>query len=103
MEFLTGNTRTLLQESPAADFIPAADKDVVIIGGGDTGTDCVGTSIRHGCKSLTQLEIMPRPPETRAANNPWPEWPKIYRMDYGQEEAAAVFGDDPRAYIHHSH
>ena len=99
MEFLTGNTRTLLQESPATDFIPAADKDVVIIGGGDTGTDCVGTSIRHGCKSLTQLEIMPRPPETRAANNPWPEWPKIYRLDYGQEEAAAVFGDDPRAYI----
>jgi glutamate synthase (NADPH/NADH) small chain len=99
MEFLTGNTRTLLQESPTADFIAAADKDVVIIGGGDTGTDCVGTSIRQGCKSLTQLEIMPRPPETRAANNPWPEWPKIYRMDYGQEEAAAVFGDDPRAYV----
>jgi glutamate synthase (NADPH/NADH) small chain len=81
------------------DYISAAGKDVVIIGGGDTGTDCVGTSIRHGCTSVTQLEIMPQPPETRAAGNPWPEWPKIYRMDYGQEEAAAMFGDDPRAYL----
>jgi glutamate synthase (NADPH/NADH) small chain len=79
--------------------ISAQDKDVVIIGGGDTGTDCVGTSIRHGCKSLVQLEIMPKPPLERATNNPWPEWPKVYRLDYGQEEAAAVFGDDPRGYV----
>lgn len=99
MEFLTGNTRTVLNGSPSKDYISAAGKDVIIIGGGDTGTDCVGTSLRHGCNSVTQLEIMPKPPETRAANNPWPEWPKIYRMDYGQEEAKAMFGDDPRAYV----
>ncbi|MEO0887262.1 MAG: FAD-dependent oxidoreductase, partial [Cyanobacteria bacterium J06648_10] len=81
------------------DYISVAGKDVVIIGGGDTGTDCVGTSIRHGCKSINQLEIMPKPPEVRAANNPWPEWPKIYRLDYGQEEAKALFGEDPRGYV----
>lgn len=98
MEFLTGNTRTVLDGNPTEDYISAAGKDVIIIGGGDTGTDCVGTSMRHGCQSVTQLEIMPKPPETRAADNPWPEWPKVYRMDYGQEEAAAVFGDDPRVY-----
>jgi glutamate synthase (NADPH/NADH) small chain len=72
---------------------------VVVIGGGDTGTDCVGTSLRHGCNSLVQVEIMPRAPDTRAADNPWPEWPKIYRVDYGQEEAAARFGNDPRVYL----
>ncbi|MDJ0577516.1 MAG: FAD-dependent oxidoreductase, partial [Xenococcaceae cyanobacterium MO_234.B1] len=79
--------------------ISAQDKDVVIIGGGDTGTDCVGTSVRHGCRSLEQLEIMPQPPLERAPNNPWPEWPKVYRLDYGQEEAAAQFGSDPRGYL----
>ncbi|MFN5869069.1 MAG: FAD-dependent oxidoreductase, partial [Akkermansiaceae bacterium] len=73
--------------------------DVVVIGGGDTGTDCVGTSLRHGCKSVIQLEIMPQPPDKRAANNPWPEWPKIYKMDYGQEEANALQGRDPRHYL----
>ena len=99
MEFLTGNTRTVMQGSPTEDFISAAGKDVVIIGGGDTGTDCVGTSIRHGATSVTQLEIMPKPPETRAPSNPWPEWPKVYKMDYGQEEAAAMFGGDPRDYL----
>jgi glutamate synthase (NADPH/NADH) small chain len=83
----------------STDFISAEGKDVVIIGGGDTGTDCVGTSLRHGCKSLIQLEIMAKPPLNRAANNPWPEWPKTYKMDYGQEEAAAKFGDDPRVYL----
>jgi glutamate synthase (NADPH/NADH) small chain len=98
MDFLTANTQAILDPQPPATFISAADKDVVIIGGGDTGTDCVGTSVRHGCRSVTQLEIMPQPPEQRAANNPWPEWPKVYKMDYGQEEAAAVFGDDPRVY-----
>ncbi len=96
MEFLTQNTQAILDASQTA--ISAAGKDVVIIGGGDTGTDCVGTSMRHGCNSLVQLEIMPKPPATRAANNPWPEWPKVYKMDYGQEEAAAKFGDDPRVY-----
>ncbi|MGB3311256.1 MAG: glutamate synthase subunit beta [Nodosilinea sp.] len=99
MEFLTANTRSLLDGYPGNDYISAAGKDVVIIGGGDTGTDCVGTSIRHGCASVTQVEIMPQPPETRSAANPWPEWPKVYKMDYGQEEAAALFGDDPRAYL----
>ncbi|MEG3435648.1 glutamate synthase subunit beta [Pannus brasiliensis CCIBt3594] len=98
MEFLTANTKAILDRQPGSDFISAEGKDVVIIGGGDTGTDCVGTSLRHNCNSVTQLEIMPRPPEQRAADNPWPEWPKIYRMDYGQEEAAARFGDDPRVY-----
>src|SRR5207244_5446119 len=64
-----------------------------------SGTDCVGTAMRHGCKSLTQLEILPRPPDTRQPDNPWPEWPKVYKLDYGQEEAAARFGADPRAYL----
>ncbi len=69
---------------------------MIVIGGGDTGTDCVGTSLRHGCRSLVQFEILPRPPAERAPDNPWPQWPKVYRVDYGQEEAAARFGDDPR-------
>jgi glutamate synthase (NADPH/NADH) small chain len=98
MEFLTENTKAVLDKDRNGHFISAKDKDVVIIGGGDTGTDCVGTSVRHGCNSVIQLEIMPKPPLTRAPDNPWPEWPKIYRMDYGQEEAAAKFGDDPRVY-----
>ena len=72
---------------------------MIVIGGGDTGTDCVGTALRHGCQSLVQLEILPRPPQERAPDNPWPEWPKVYRMDYGQEEAAAKFGADPRVYL----
>ncbi len=99
MEFLTANTKAILDKHQNGDFISAEGKDVVIIGGGDTGTDCVGTSMRHGCKSLVQLEIMPKPPLERAPNNPWPEWPKVYKMDYGQEEAAAKFGADPRAYL----
>lgn len=99
MEFLTDNTKSVLNRHQNDGFISAQGKDVVIIGGGDTGTDCVGTSIRHGCNSLVQLEIMPKPPQSRAANNPWPEWPKVYRMDYGQEEAAAKFGNDPRVYL----
>lgn len=97
MDFLTANTKAVLDKS--GKFITADGKDVVIIGGGDTGTDCVGTSVRHGCTTVTQLEIMAKPPLTRAANNPWPEWPKTYKMDYGQEEAAAKFGDDPRVYL----
>jgi glutamate synthase (NADPH/NADH) small chain len=99
MEFLTANTQAVLNKQPGSDFISAQGKDVVIIGGGDTGTDCVGTSIRHGCNTVVQLEILPQPPSERAANNPWPEWPKVYKMDYGQEEAAAKFGSDPRVYL----
>jgi glutamate synthase (NADPH/NADH) small chain len=99
MEFLTNNTRALLDQHKNGNFISAEGKDVMVIGGGDTGTDCVGTSMRHGCRSLVQVEILPRPPENRAADNPWPEWPKVYRMDYGQEEAAAKFGGDPRVYL----
>ncbi|MBU5612841.1 glutamate synthase subunit beta [Geomonas azotofigens] len=97
MDFLTANTKAVLNEG--ADFISAEGKNVIIIGGGDTGTDCVGTSLRHGCKSVTQLEIMPRFPDTRAADNPWPEWPKVHKVDYGQEEAAAKFGADPRVFV----
>ena len=99
MDFLTANTKAVLDQHQNGNYITAAGKDVVIIGGGDTGTDCVGTSMRHGCKSLIQLEIMGKPPLARAADNPWPEWPKVYKMDYGQEEAAAKFGDDPRVYL----
>jgi glutamate synthase (NADPH) small chain len=97
MEFLTSNTRGLLDGSQGG-VISARDKHVVVIGGGDTGNDCVGTSVRHGCRSVTQLEILARPPEQRAADNPWPQWPKIYRVDYGQEEAAVKFGSDPRLF-----
>ncbi len=97
MEFLHGNTKALLDK--AQPPISAAGKDVIIIGGGDTGTDCVGTSMRHGCKSLIQVEILPKPPTERAKDNPWPEWPKTYKMDYGQEEAAAAYGSDPRVYL----
>jgi glutamate synthase (NADPH/NADH) small chain len=102
MEFLGPNTKELwdIREGKSKEFTELAKgKNVVIIGGGDTGTDCVGTSLRHGCKSVTQLEIMPKPPEERAADNPWPEWPKTYKLDYGQEEAAAVQGSDPRQYL----
>jgi glutamate synthase (NADPH/NADH) small chain len=99
MDFLTANTKSILDQHKNGDFIAADGKDVVVIGGGDTGTDCVGTSIRHGCKSLVQVEILPRPPLDRAKDNPWPEWPKTYKLDYGQEEAAAKFGADPRVYL----
>lgn len=99
MEFLHKNTQSLLDSNlENGNYISAKGKDVIVIGGGDTGTDCVGTSMRHGCRSLVQFEILPQPPSERAPDNPWPQWPKIYRMDYGQEEAAAVFGKDPREY-----
>jgi glutamate synthase (NADPH/NADH) small chain len=99
MDFLTANTKRVLNAAYNGDFISAEGKDVVVIGGGDTGTDCVGTAVRHGCKSLVQLEILPQPPPERAADNPWPQWPKVYKLDYGQEEAAAKFGADPRQYL----
>jgi glutamate synthase (NADPH/NADH) small chain len=101
VDFLTANTRNLLgstlrDESMAT--ISARGKDVIVIGGGDTGTDCVGTSLRHGCRSLTQFEILDKPPLERQPDNPWPEWPKVFKVDYGQEEAAAVYGQDPRIF-----
>ncbi len=100
MEFLQSNTKSLLDSNHEdGKYISAKDKHVIVVGGGDTGTDCVGTAMRHGCKSLIQVEILPRPPDTRQADNPWPEWPKVYKLDYGQEEAKARFGEDPRIYL----
>ena len=99
MDYLSASTKALLDGGPGQSPLHAGGKDVVVIGGGDTGTDCVGTALRHGCRSLLQLEIMARPPLERAADNPWPEWPKVYKLDYGQEEAAAKFGADPRTYL----
>ncbi|GFO61512.1 hypothetical protein GMST_38370 [Geomonas silvestris] len=96
VDFLTANTRALLDGR--GNFVSAQGKDVIIIGGGDTGTDCVATALRHGCRSVTQLEILPKPPLSRAQVNPWPEWPVLYHVDYGQEEVAARFGSDPRRY-----
>jgi glutamate synthase (NADPH/NADH) small chain len=99
MDFLHQNTKSLLDSNHAdGKYISAKGKNVIVIGGGDTGTDCVGTAIRHGAKSVVQLEIMPRPPDERAADNPWPQWPKVYKLDYGQEEAQARWGADPRQY-----
>jgi glutamate synthase (NADPH/NADH) small chain len=99
MEYLTGSTQALLNGGADHAPIHARGKDVIVIGGGDTGTDCVGTAVRQGCKTVTQIEIMAQPPMDRADDNPWPEWPKVYKMDYGQEEAAAKFGADPRTYL----
>jgi glutamate synthase (NADPH/NADH) small chain len=99
MEFLTASTQAVLAGDGSSSPINAKDKDVIVIGGGDTGTDCVGTSLRHGCKSVTQIEILPKPALERTPDNPWPEWPKTYKLDYGQEEAAARYGADPRVYL----
>jgi glutamate synthase (NADPH/NADH) small chain len=99
MDFLTLNTKNVLDSAVEIEpSLNAKGKHVVVIGGGDTGTDCVGTSLRHGCMNVVQLEILPTPPESRDENNPWPEWPKKYTLDYGQQEAKAVFGQDPRIY-----
>lgn len=99
LDFLKATTKSLLNSNLSDGYyISAKYKHVVVIGGGDTGNDCVGTAIRHGCKSVVQLEMMPKLPEQRAANNPWPEWPRVSKTDYGQEEAYAVFGLDPRIY-----
>ena len=99
VDFLGRNTKSLL-DSDFKDkkYVDTKNKNVVIIGGGDTGNDCVGTAIRHGAKSVTQIEMMPKAPDTRAENNPWPQWPKVCKTDYGQEEAIAVYGHDPRIY-----
>ena len=111
IEFLGSNTKTLLDEekmntagadragAPLSAPITAAGKHVIVIGGGDTGTDCVGTSIRHGAVSVNQIEIMPRPSETRTSGNPWPQWPFVLKTDYGQEEAIALTGEDPRTWL----
>ena len=99
MEFLHANTKSLL-DSELADgkYISAKGKDVIVIGGGDTGTDCCGTSLRHDCHSLVNFEVVPQPPDERADNNPWPQWPRVYKQDYGHQEAAAKFD-----YVHMRH
>jgi len=99
MEFLLRNTKSLLDSNLAdGNYIDAQGKDVIVIGGGDTGTDCIGTSLRHGCRSMVNFEIMPKPPGDRGPDNPWPQWPIIFRVDYGHEESARKFGSDPRGY-----
>ncbi len=99
MDFLTRNTKSLL-DSQLSDgsFLSAQNKNVVVIGGGDTGADCIGTSLRHGCTSVVNFELLDEPPAERAPNNPWPEWPRIYRVDYSHAEAKSRFGQDPRRY-----
>jgi glutamate synthase (NADPH/NADH) small chain len=100
MKFLHANTKSLLDSKHEdGNYISATGKNIIVIGGGDTGTDCCGTSLRHDCNTLAQFEIMPRPPDERAASNPWPQWPNVCKLDYGQEEAKARFGDDPRTYL----
>ena len=99
MDFLTSNTKSLLDNGqPDQSDLSADGKNVIVIGGGDTGTDCIGTSLRQGAKSIINFELMSRPPEDRSDNNPWPEWPVIFRVDYGHEESSQVFGKDPRHY-----
>lgn len=105
MEFLTANQKRLLVTAEGnlssvwdGKFVSAEGKNVIVIGGGDTGTDCIGTSMRHRCKSIVNFELMPAPPDERAGNNPWPEWPRVFGIDYGHAEVAAVFGEDPRQY-----
>ena len=99
MDFLTRNTKSLLDSKLAdAAYLSAADKNVIVIGGGDTGADCIGTSLRHGCRSMVNFELLDRPPAERAAGNPWPEWPRVFRVDYSHAETDARFGADPRQY-----
>ncbi|KAM0039067.1 putative glutamate synthase (NADH) [Helianthus debilis subsp. tardiflorus] len=99
MEFLHANTKSLLDSNlEDGNYISAKGKKVIVIGGGDTGTDCIGTSIRHGCTSIVNLELLSQPPQTRAPGNPWPQWPRVFRVDYGHQEAATKFGKDPRSY-----
>ncbi len=95
VDFLTQNTKHLLKDT---SYVDTKDKHVIIVGGGDTGNDCTGTALRHHCKSVTQLEMMPKPSVERLPSNPWPEWPKVLKTDYGQEESIEVFHKDPRVY-----
>jgi len=99
MDYLTPATKSLLDSGHRdGHYTSAEGKDVIVIGGGDTGTDCIGTSVRFGCKSLVNFELLPKPPETRADDNPWPQWPKVFRVDYGHAEIEAKFGKDPREF-----
>ncbi len=99
MQFLHRNTKSLLDSKlQDGQYISAKDKDVVVIGGGDTGNDCIGTAVRHGAKSVTNFELLPQPPPERAADNPWPTWPRIFRVDYGHSEVKTLYGKDPREY-----
>ena len=99
MEFLTYNTKSYLDSGlNDGNYISAKDKNVIVIGGGDTGTDCIATSLRHGCKSLVNFELFPKPPDDRSQDNPWPLWPKIHRIDYGHAESEQRFGEDPRKF-----
>ena len=99
MDFLRANTKSLLDSNHQnGEFISAKGKNVIVIGGGDTGTDCIGTSLRHGCQSLINFEIMAEPPKERAENNPWPLFPRVHKVDYGHEESTELFGEDPRVY-----
>jgi glutamate synthase (NADPH) small chain len=99
MDFLRANTRSLLDSKlEDGNYVNAVGKKVIVIGGGDTGADCIGTSLRHGCTSLANFELFPQPPAERSASNPWPTWPVIFRVDYAHEESAAKFGDDPRVF-----
>lgn len=101
VDFLKSTTKALWSHNMQlkdGTYISAKGKNVIVIGGGDTGNDCVGTSIRHGAKSVLQLEMMPKAPDQRTETNPWPEWPRICKTDYGQQEAIAVYGHDPRVY-----
>ena len=99
MDFLTRNTKSLLDANlEDGEYLTAKDKHVIVIGGGDTGADCIGTSLRHGCKDVVNFELLDQPPAERADNNPWPQWPRIYRLDYSHEENKAKNGNDPRAY-----
>ena len=99
MQFLHRNTKSLLDSELAdGEYISAKGKDVIVIGGGDTGNDCIGTSVRHGAKSVTNFELLPQPPPERARDNPWPQWPRIYRVDYGHTEVKTHMGKDPREY-----
>jgi NADPH-dependent glutamate synthase beta subunit-like oxidoreductase len=99
MQFLSKNTKSLLDSGlQDGNYLSAKGLDVIVIGGGDTGTDCIGTSIRHGCRSLVNFELLPKPPDSRAPDNPWPQWPRILRVDYGHAEARERFGKDPREF-----
>ena len=98
MEYLTANTKALLNGSPGEDYIDAKGKNVIVIGGGDTGADCIGTALRQGCRGLLNFELLDQPPADRAEDNPWPVWPKILRTDYAHEEAITRDGADPRSY-----